>query len=72
MSSTLRAKWNLVKKDPVIQRSSHTLSVISSGSAEAYVFGGELNPREPRDNTVYAIDLEDSAQASTPGQKSGR
>ena len=53
-----KADWKCVQKAPVLQRSSHTLS-ISSGSFQAYVFGGELNPREPRDNDVHVIDLQD-------------
>ena len=62
MSNKLRAHWKFVQKDPLIQRSSHTLSVTSDGSAQAYVFGGELESREPRDNDVYVVDLQDSMQ----------
>ena len=62
MSMKLGMKWNFVQKDPLLQRSSHTLFVSSNDSAKAYVFGGELNPREPRDNDVHVIDLRGGRQ----------
>jgi hypothetical protein len=59
MSTKLNVNWKLVQRDPVLQRSSHTIAVGSGDSAQAYIFGGELNPREPRDNDVHIVDLED-------------
>lgn len=37
-----------------LQRSSHVVSVIGQ---TAFVFGGELVPREPRDNHLFSVDL---------------
>lgn len=62
MSLELAVRWQCVQKDPLLQRSSHTLSVSSDDSPQAYVFGGELNPREPRDNDVHVIDLQGGRQ----------
>lgn len=48
------ATWiNLIASDK-LQRSSHVLSVVSK---HAHLFGGELLPRQPRDNHVYRLDL---------------
>ncbi|KAL9620950.1 MAG: hypothetical protein Q9160_004603 [Pyrenula sp. 1 TL-2023] len=44
---------HIALKEP-ITRSSHTLSVIQN---RAYIFGGELQPREPVPNNVEAFDL---------------
>lgn len=66
MSTKPSANWKFAQKDPLIQRSSHTLSVSSDGSPQAYIFGGELNPREPRDNDVHVVDLQDSMQRRQP------
>jgi hypothetical protein len=63
MSTKLSVNWKFVQKDPVLQRSSHTIAVSPDGSAQAYIFGGELNPREPRDNDVYIVDLQDCIHA---------
>lgn len=38
----------------ILRRSSQTLSVIGSS---AYIFGGELEPRKPRDNDVHIVNL---------------
>jgi hypothetical protein len=59
MSLKLNMNWKLVQKDPVLQRSSHTVVVSPGDPAQVYIFGGELNPREPRDNDVHIVDLED-------------
>ena len=54
--STIKGTWKCVASQvEPLQRSSQCLSVIKD---TAYVFGGELKPREPRDNTVYALALE--------------
>lgn len=49
----LTAKWNRIDAPP-LPRSSHTLSVIAG---RAYIFGGEINPREPVDNDMHIITL---------------
>ncbi len=47
-----RAVWKKLLSDASIQRSSQTLSVIGGS---AYIYGGELRPREPVDSVVYRI-----------------
>src|SRR5712675_1136822 len=49
----LKAKWQRIDSTP-LPRSSHTLSVIAG---RAYIFGGEINPREPVDNDMHVITL---------------
>lgn len=63
MISTIKGVWRCVtpQVEP-LQRSSQCLSVINN---TAYVFGGELQPREPRDNSVYAIALDSGGSAVT-------
>lgn len=51
---TITGTWTLLHRDPQLQRSSQTLS---STGKYAIIFGGELKPREPRDNDVYALNL---------------
>lgn len=41
----------------ILRRSSQVLSVVGD---QAYIFGGELRPREPRDNDVHAVSLSNS------------
>ena len=53
--STIKGVWKCITSQvEALQRSSQCLSVVKN---TAYVFGGELKPREPRDNVVYAIAL---------------
>ncbi|KAL4995472.1 hypothetical protein BDV10DRAFT_174580 [Aspergillus recurvatus] len=59
----VRAAWKKLLSDTSIQRSSQTLSVIG---ANAFVYGGELRPREPVDSAVYRISI-DSGGASKNG-----
>src|SRR6266536_5644821 len=49
----LKGKWHRINA-PSLPRSSHSLSVIDG---RAYVFGGEINPREPIDNDMHVIIL---------------
>ncbi|KAL2841730.1 kelch repeat protein [Aspergillus pseudoustus] len=49
-----RAVWKKLISDTSIQRSSQALSVIGNN---AYIYGGELRPREPVDSSVYRISL---------------
>ena len=52
-----RAVWTKLLSDDSIRRSSQTLSVIEGS---AYLYGGELRPREPVDSAVYRIALDNS------------
>ncbi|KAL3462475.1 hypothetical protein BJX64DRAFT_140478 [Aspergillus heterothallicus] len=49
-----RAVWRKLISDSSIQRSSQSLSVIGNN---AYIYGGELRPREPVDSAVNRISL---------------
>ncbi|RDW91087.1 Kelch-containing protein [Coleophoma crateriformis] len=49
----VQAKWERIPA-PSLPRSSHTLSVIAG---RAYIFGGEISPREPVDNDMHIITL---------------
>jgi N-acetylneuraminic acid mutarotase len=57
--ATISASWTKAATHPQLQRSSHNVSTIGN---TVYVFGGELKPREPRDNDVHKVVL---------GEKSG-
>jgi hypothetical protein len=46
------AVWTKLLSDASIKRSSQTLSVIANN---AYIYGGELRPREPVDSAVYRV-----------------
>lgn len=51
----LKGVWECVcSNSTLLQRSSQCLSVIDEA---AYVFGGELKPREPRDNNLFIVNL---------------
>jgi hypothetical protein len=52
--TTTSGSWTRLLASDKLQRSSHILSVVGG---KAYVFGGELLPRQPRDNHVYALDV---------------
>ncbi|KAE9378360.1 hypothetical protein N431DRAFT_435487 [Stipitochalara longipes BDJ] len=49
----IKAKWEKVDTPP-LPRSSHSISVIAG---RAYIFGGEITPREPVDNDMHVISL---------------
>jgi Kelch motif len=49
----LQAKWYRISAPP-LPRSSHTLNVVNG---RAYIFGGELQPREPVDNDMHVFIL---------------
>lgn len=49
----LKGKWHRIDAPP-LPRSSHTLSVIAG---RAFIFGGEINPREPVDNDMHIITI---------------
>lgn len=52
-SHQLKAQWQRIDCPP-LPRSSHSLSVVAG---RAYIFGGEINPREPVDNDMHIITL---------------
>lgn len=59
--STIQGVWKcIVSQIEPLQRSSQCLSVIGN---TAYIHGGELKPREPRDNVLYSVAL-DAGSAS--------
>jgi hypothetical protein len=51
----VQAKWSKLLDVETLQRSSQALSVVDN---KVYVFGGELRPREPRDNVVHVVSLD--------------
>lgn len=56
MAKIVANRHKLVE-DEILRRSSQILSVVKD---RAYIFGGELRPREPRDNDVHAVLLSGS------------
>lgn len=55
--------WQCLIHDPTLQRSSHTLAILEH---QAYIFGGELAPRQPRDNAIFSVDLDAHGRHSYP------
>ncbi|KAJ5256762.1 hypothetical protein N7478_012866 [Penicillium angulare] len=52
------AKWHKLLEAEILQRSSQVVSVVGD---QAYIFGGELKPREPRDNDIHTVSLNTDA-----------
>lgn len=52
--AALSPKWSRVVASQRLYRSSQALSVVDQ---KAYIFGGELQPREPIDNKVDVVEL---------------
>ena len=52
--ASISAKWTRIHEAEILQRSSQILSVVDN---RAYVFGGELRPREPRDNDIHVLSV---------------
>ncbi|KAH0845388.1 Kelch repeat protein [Fonsecaea pedrosoi] len=50
----VRAKWTCILDEQKVKRSSHALAVIGSN---AYIYGGEIKPREPVDSDVDVVSL---------------
>jgi len=48
------AKCHKILEGELLRRSSQIVSVVGD---RAYIFGGELRPREPRDNDIHAVSL---------------
>jgi hypothetical protein len=59
-TTPLKAKWQRIDFPP-LPRSSHSLSVVAG---RAYIFGGEINPREPIDNDMHIVALPSSRDVS--------
>ncbi|RDW57511.1 hypothetical protein BP6252_13771 [Coleophoma cylindrospora] len=59
--AAISASWRRLASSDKLQRSSHVLSVVDG---YAYAFGGELLPRQPRDNYVYKLDMKSSETPS--------
>ncbi|KAF4549797.1 Galactose oxidase-like protein 1 [Elsinoe fawcettii] len=57
----LTLTWTHITTAPILQRSSH---ILATDPTIAYVFGGELRPREPRDNDIHTIPLTPSSSPS--------
>ncbi|KAK4335443.1 Kelch repeat protein [Rhodotorula toruloides] len=55
---TLTASWRRIATLDTLQRSSHSLAV---AGGKAYIFGGELKPRQPVDADVHVLDVEDGS-----------
>ncbi|KAJ5653950.1 hypothetical protein N7490_000953 [Penicillium lividum] len=49
------AKCHKILEGEILRRSSQIVSVVGD---RAYIFGGELRPREPRDNDIHAVSLD--------------
>jgi hypothetical protein len=62
---SIKAKWQRIDAPP-LPRSSHTLSVVGG---RAYIFGGEVNPREPVDNDMHIITLPSGSVSSADYKK---
>jgi hypothetical protein len=54
MAGSVTASWKKVAEGDVLKRSSHAVAAIDG---QAYVFGGELVARQPRDGDVHAVAL---------------
>ncbi|KAM3414094.1 Nitrile-specifier protein 5 [Cercospora zeina] len=52
------ATWRKLAAAEPLQRSSHNINAVGNS---IYVFGGELKPREPRDNDLHKLDLNGSS-----------
>lgn len=52
--AAITASWAEVATSEQLQRSSHNVCAIGSS---LFVFGGELKPREPRDNDLHKVEL---------------
>ncbi|MCJ1367272.1 hypothetical protein MMC16_006404 [Acarospora aff. strigata] len=53
----LKATFHRIQTDKPLPRSSHSLSIIKG---RAYIFGGEIRPREPVDNVMHIYTLPSS------------
>lgn len=51
------ARCHKLVEAEILRRSSQVVSVVGD---KVYIFGGELRPREPRDNDVHVVSLDSS------------
>lgn len=59
--STMPGTWRKLADTARLQRSSHSMSVIGS---QAWIFGGELQPRQPVDNQFDLIELNSNGKST--------
>lgn len=64
-TAPLEATLTRIPTDQPLPRSSHSLSIIQG---RAYIFGGEVQPREPADNEMHVFILPSSAVSQTDYQ----
>jgi hypothetical protein len=60
--SPLTAGWNHLASSTRLQRSSQTVSVVGD---QAWIFGGELQPRQPIDNQFDVVELSNGMHVPT-------
>jgi hypothetical protein len=58
LTMSLSATWTRLVSSTRLQRSSQTLSV---AQGKAWIFGGEVLPREPVDNQIDVVELQSTA-----------
>ncbi|TKA82555.1 hypothetical protein B0A55_01202 [Friedmanniomyces simplex] len=50
----MKATWTAIHSSEQLQRSSHNVAAVGSN---VYIFGGELKPRQPRDNDIFVLPI---------------
>ncbi|KAK4547472.1 hypothetical protein LTR36_001128 [Oleoguttula mirabilis] len=60
--ASISGTWTKLAAAEQLQRSSHTVSAVGSS---LYVFGGELKPRQPKDNDVHVVDIDAASKKPT-------
>lgn len=65
--ANILAKCHKLLEADILRRSSQVVSVVGS---RAYIFGGELRPREPRDNDVHVVSI-DSGKLPSQDERPG-
>ncbi|USW56665.1 Putative kelch-type beta propeller [Septoria linicola] len=60
--ASITASWSRLAATEQLQRSSHNINAVGS---TIYIFGGELKPREPRDNDLHKIAVNGSASVQS-------
>ncbi|KAK5120947.1 hypothetical protein LTR85_005731 [Meristemomyces frigidus] len=61
--ASISGTWTELATAEQLQRSSHSVSAVGS---TLYVFGGELKPRQPRDNEVHIVHINAATNEPTP------
>lgn len=57
--NSLTGTWTRLASSTRLQRSSQAISVVGS---KAFIFGGELKPRQPVDNRFDVVDIQDGGE----------